>query len=186
MLAVTARDLAVRAQRAGLADWVEILGSQTLIVSPVVLGAGLFVLLIPHVAVFDWAIYLAIVLNGLIAIPYVIRLVGPVLRRNAEHHDRLCASLGLSGLNRLVLVEWPALAGTATTAMAISAALATGDLTAIVLFGSGQSDTLAKLLFSALGTYRMGEAAVLAMLLTATCLAVFVVVEGAGRIGRRA
>ncbi len=186
MLAVTARDLAVRAQRIGLADWVEILGSQTLIVSPVVLGAGLFVLFVPHVAVFDWAIPLAIVLNGLIAIPYVIRLVGPVLRRNAEHHDRLCASLGLTGLNRLVLVEWPALAGTATTAMAISAALATGDLTAIVLFGSGQSDTLAKLLFSALGTYRMGEAAVLAMLLTATCLAVFVVVEGAGRIGRRA
>ncbi len=186
MLAVTARDLAIRAQRTGLADWVEILGSQTLIVSPVVLGAGLFVLLIPHIAVFDWAIPLAIVLNGLIAIPYVIRLVGPVLRRNAEHHDRLCASLGLSGLNRLVLVEWPAVAGTATTAMAISAALATGDLTAIVLFGSGQSDTLAKLLYSALGTYRMGEAAVLAMLLTVTCLAVFVVVEGAGRIGRRA
>ena len=186
MLSVTARDLAVRARRPGVADWVEILGSQTLIVSPVVLGAGLFVLLMPHIKVFEWALPLAIVLNGLITIPFVIRLVSPVIRRNAEHHDRLCASLGVSGARRVALIEWPALAGTATTAMAIAAALSTGDLTAIILFGSGQTETLARLLFGALGTYRMGEAAVLALLLTATCLVVFLLIEGVGRFGRRA
>ena len=185
MLSVTSRDLAVRARRPGAGNWIEILGSQTLIVSPVVLGAGLFVLLFPHVAVFDWALPLAIVLNGLIAIPFVIRFVSPVIRRNAEHHDRLCASLGVLGWKRVALVEWPALAGPATTATAIAAALATGDLTAIVLFGAGQSDTLAKLLFNSLGTYRMDEAAVLALLLTATCLAVFLLIEGVGRVGRR-
>ena len=38
--------------------------------------------------------------------------------------------------------------------------------------------TLALLLYRALGSYRMDEAAVLALLLVMTCLAVFVVVEG--------
>ena len=186
MLAATTRDVAVRAKRPQFADRLELFGSQTLIVSPIVLGAGLFVLLLPFVPVFNWALPLAALVNGLIAVPYVLRLVGPVLRRNAEHHDRLCGSLGLSGWSRVRHLEWPIARPQAVTALALTSALAAGDLTAIALFGTGRDATLSLLLYQALGSYRMGEAGVLALLLLGTCLAIFVVIERFGNVRARA
>ena len=185
MLAVTTRDVAVRAGRPRLADRIELLGSQTLVVSPIVLGAGIFVLLLPFVSVFDWALPLAALVNGLVSVPYVLRLVGPVLRRSAEHHDRLCGSLGLSGWNRVRHLEWPMARRTAVTALALTSALSAGDLTAIALFGTGNEATLSLLLYQALGSYRMDEAAVFALLLVAICLSIFVVIERLGNAGTR-
>ena len=176
-LVATSRDIACRQGRPGRADRLELAASLTLVVSPVVLGAGLFVLLLP-LGVFDWALPLAALVNGIVAMPYVIRLLGPALRRCAEHHDRLCAGLGIGGWARLRHVEWQEARRPAATALALAAALATGDLTAIALFGSEREATLPLLLYRALGSYRMDEAAVLALLLAATCLAVFVAVEG--------
>lgn len=185
MLAATTRDMAVRADRPQVADRLELLGSQTLVVSPIVLGAGLFVLLMPVIVVFDWALPLAALVNGLVAVPYVLRLVSPALRRNAEYHDRLCASLGLTGWNRIRRLEWPLARRPIMTAMALTSALAAGDLTAIALFGTGREATLSLLLYQALGSYRTGEAAVLALLLVAVCLAVFIVIERIGNAGGR-
>ncbi len=185
MLAMTTRDVAIRGKRPQLADRLEIFGSQTLVVSPVVLGAGLFVLLLPFVPVFDLALPLAALVNGLVAVPYALRLVGPVLRRTAEHHDRLCGSIGLTGWNRVRQLEWPAARRNAATAMALTSAMAAGDLTAIALFGTGREATLSLLLYQALGSYRMGEAAVLALLLIGVCLSMFVVIERLGSVGAR-
>ena len=178
LLLATTRDLAVRGARVALANRLETAGSLTLVISPVVLGAGLFVLLLPVIPVLDWALPLAALVNAVVMTPYVLRLVGPVLRRTAEHHDRLCASLGLNGWARIRLLEWPAARGVVATALALTAALATGDLTAIALFGTERDATLALLLYRALGSYRMDEAAVLALLLVLSCLAVFVIIEG--------
>ncbi len=176
-LVATSRDIAVRQGRPGRADRLELAASLTLVVSPVVLGAGLFVLLLP-LGVFVWALPLAALVNGMVAMPYAIRLLGPAMRRCAEHHDRLCAGLGMAGWARLRHVEWQEARRPAATALALAAALATGDLTAIALIGSEREATLSLLLYRALGSYRMDEAAVLALLLAATCLAVFVAVEG--------
>ncbi|MBT5435321.1 MAG: thiamine/thiamine pyrophosphate ABC transporter, permease protein [Rhodospirillaceae bacterium] len=177
-LLITTRDMAIRGARLGRADRMELAGSLTLVMSPIVLGAGLFVLLLPLVPVFDWALPLATLVNAMVTMPYVLRVLGPVLRRTAEHHDRLCASLGMAGWSRLRHLEWPAARQAVATSLALAAALATGDLTAIALFGTEREATLALLLYRALGSYRMDEAAVLALLLVMTCLAVFVVVEG--------
>ena len=177
-LLATTRDLAVRARRTRLADRMELAGSLTLVISPIVLGAGLFVLLLPVVPVFDWALPLAAMVNGIVAVPYVLRILAPTLRRTAEHHDRLCASLGLRGWARIRHLEWPASRKGIATAWALASALATGDLTAIALFGTERDATLSLMLYRALGSYRMDEAAVLALLLVGLCLAVFIVIEG--------
>jgi thiamine transport system permease protein len=116
--------------------------------------------------------------NGIVAVPYVLRILAPTLRRTAEHHDRLCASLGLRGWSRIRHLEWPASRRGIATAWALASALATGDLTAIALFGTQRDATLSLMLYRALGSYRMDEAAVLALLLVSLCLAVFVVIEG--------
>ncbi len=185
LLGATTCDLAMRRHRRRLADVLEIAGSQTLIVSPVVLGAGLFVLLLGHVRVFDWALPLAALVNGLVCVPYVLRLVSPVLRRTAAHHDRLCASLGLAGIRRIVWLEGPLALRPLATTLALATALAAGDLTAIALFGTEREATLALLLYRALGSYRMDEAAVIALFLVLVCLAIFVAIEGLGRVAAR-
>ena len=105
-LLVTTRDLKYRRWRPRLAERLELLGSLNLVVSPTVLGAGLFVLLLPMVDVMGLALPLVVIVNGIIFVPYVLRTLGPAFYRVAENHDRLCASLGVRGLDRLRLVEF--------------------------------------------------------------------------------
>ncbi len=176
-LAWSARDIAIRRGNARRADRLELAGSLNLVVSPTVFGAGLFVLLLPLGHVFSYALPIAALVNGIIAVPYVLRLVGPALRQTALHHDRLCAGLAIGGLDRLRLVEWPAARRGIALAMALAAALGAGDLTVIALFGNQDSITLPLLLYRALGAYRTGEAAVLALLLVGLCLVLFLVIE---------
>jgi len=166
-----------RRRRARWAGAIELGGSLVLVVSPLVLGAGLFVLLLPLVDVLAVGLWLVVVVNAVMGLPYVIRLLGPPMMRLAAEQDRLCASLGIAGWDRFRLVEWPALRRPAALALAVAAALAMGDLGAIALFGGGDTATLPLLLYQRLGGYRLDEAAVTALLLVALCLGVFALVE---------
>ena len=183
---LTSRELRMRRRRPRAAEAVELSGSLVLVVSPIVLGAGLFVALMPLTDVFSVGLELVIVVNAMMGLPYVIRLLGPPLMRVAEQHDRLCASLGIAGWNRLGLVEWPALRHPAGLALAVCSALAMGDLGAIALFGTRETATLPLLLYQRMGSYRLDEAAVTALVLVTMCLALFVVIErGMGGRGAR-
>ena len=95
---LTSRELRMRRWRPRAAEAVELSGSLVLVVSPIVLGAGLFVALMPLTDVFSVGLELVVVVNAMMGLPYVIRLLGPPLMRVAEQHDRLCASLGIAGL----------------------------------------------------------------------------------------
>ena len=61
-------------------------------------------------------------------------------------------------------------------AAAVTATLAAGDLGAIALFGSERMQTLPLLLYTRLGSHRLDEAAVTAMLLVCTCLVLYSVI----------
>ena len=143
------------------------------------LGAGLFVLLSPVADVFSVALGLVVVVNAVMGLPYVIRVLGPPVMRVAEQHDRLCTSLGIAGWNRLRLVEWPAVRKAAGLALALVSALAAGDLGAIALFGTQDTATLPLLLYQRLSSYRLGEAAVTALVLVALSLGLFAAIERA-------
>ncbi|MFQ5785949.1 MAG: thiamine/thiamine pyrophosphate ABC transporter permease [Alphaproteobacteria bacterium] len=185
-LLMTSRELRLRMYRKRLAEAVEWGGSLVLVVSPIVLGAGLFVLLLPLADVFEVGLGLVVAVNAVMGLPYVVRLLGPPLMRLAEHHDRLCASLGVAGWNRLRLIDWPALRRPAALAFAVAATLAMGDLGAIALFGTRETATLPLLLYRRMGSYRLDEAAVTALFLVMLCLLLFFVVErGMGGRGER-
>jgi thiamine transport system permease protein len=162
----------------------ELGGSLVLVVPPLVLGTGYFVLLNPIADVFALGLALVVVANALMGLPYVIRILGPALSRVAAQHGRLCESLGIHGWRRLRLVEWPLVRRQAGLALALCAALSTGDLGVIALFGTGDTTTLPLLLYQRLASYRMGEAAVTALLLLGLSLGLFVALErliGGGR-----
>jgi thiamine transport system permease protein len=185
-LLLTSRELRLRRYRPRAATAMETAASLVLVVPPLAIGTGLFAVLSPVADVFALGIALVILVNAIMGLPYVIRTLGPPLMRAGEQHDRLCASLGIAGWNRLRLVEWPLLRRPVGLALALSAALAVGDLGVIALFGTQDTTTLPLLLYQRMAAYQLDAAAVTAVVLAAVCFGLFAVIErGVGGRGRR-
>jgi thiamine transport system permease protein len=163
--------------RSKAARLVDLAGSIVYVVPPLVMATGMFVLLSPHVDVFDWVYPIVIAINALMGLPFVIRCLGPALRQNHSRYHRLCLGLSLQGWNRFRYVEWPLLRRPLGLAIALVAVLAMGDLGVIALFGSTRSSTLALMIYQQLGAYLVAQATVTAVMLLLLCLGVFVFVE---------
>ncbi|MBL8580038.1 MAG: thiamine/thiamine pyrophosphate ABC transporter permease [Mesorhizobium sp.] len=154
-----------------------------LVVPPIVIGAGWFILLRHTGAVFAVAPAMVVFVNAVMAMPFVIRAIRPAFDAAAERNDRLCAQLGISGWNRTRLIDWPALRGPIATGLAFAMALSLGDLGVIALFGSDAVQTLPYLLLARMGSYRTDDAAGLALLLGLLCLALIFLADRFGAKG---
>jgi thiamine transport system permease protein len=75
--------------------------SLILVVPPVVIGAGWFILLRNRMDVFALAPVLVVAVNAAMAMPFVSRVLRPSYDAARRRHDRLCAQLGVSGIDRL-------------------------------------------------------------------------------------
>lgn len=175
---MSSRTLRQRLSRPSAAARLELSASLILVVPPFVLATGLFVLLRPVANVFALGMPLVILVNALMALPFVVRFLGGPVMAETQRHDRLCQSLGIAGWTRLRLIAWPELRRPVALALAVAATLSLGDLGVIALFGSQNFATLPLLLYQAMGGFRMGEAAVIAALLSLLCLVLFLVIEG--------
>jgi thiamine transport system permease protein len=176
LLLDTSSDLAVlgRKRKASL---IEMLGSIVYVVPPLVIGTGLFVLMAPHLNVFDWAIPVVIVINAMMGLPFVIRTLGPAMRQNKMRYQNLCASLALTKWQRFKTVEWPLLRKPVGLSSALVAAMAMGDLGVIALFGTPEITTLPLMLYHQLSAYLIPNAAVTAVFLLTFCLLIFWLLE---------
>ncbi len=178
---VRARQRLEAARNGGAPGLVERLtengSSLILVVPPVVLGAGWFILLRHAFDVFASAPAMVFAVNAAMALSFALRALRPAHDAVAARHDRLAASLGIRGVARLRLIDWPALRGPALTAFAFAMALSLGDLGVIALFGSDSVQTLPYLLLARLGSYRTADAAGLALILAAMCLALIFAAE---------
>jgi thiamine transport system permease protein len=152
-------------------------GLVSLTVPPFALVAGLFVLLRPYSGSAWLAPCLVVVINALMALPWTLRQIeGPMLSAQLRH-GRLCTSLGIAGLDRLRLVDWPLLRRPFTIAFATAFCLSLGDLGVAAFFGSGEFVTLPLVVLQRLGAYRMAEAGAAALLLAGMILCVYLVAE---------
>jgi thiamine transport system permease protein len=184
-LSETLRHLRFRRYARRGAAMMEAGGSLMLVVPPLALGTGLFVLLSPHLDVLAWAPLFVVTINACLCLPYVLRSLEEPMQLIMERHDRLARSLGIRGFDRLRLVEWPVLRRPLGRAAALSAALAVGDLGVIALFGTPGTATLPLLLYQRLAAYQFDAAAVVALLLLGLCLLLFIALErGLGGDGR--
>jgi thiamine transport system permease protein len=170
-IAVAASIALLSARAPALQAFAQSGGGMLLAVSPVVLGAGWFLALRPVVDPFAAAPVIVVLANALLALPFALRLLAPGWMAGRARHDRLCASLGLTGWRRLHIVEGRALFRPLVAALMLAALLSLGDLGVIALFGSDTVQTLPALLHARLGSYRTDDAAGLAFLLTISCLA---------------
>ena len=161
------------AGKTGKARLVDLAGSIVYVVPPLVIGSGVFVLLSPHVDVFDWVYPIVIIINALMGLPFVIRSLGPALRQNHARYHYLCQSLSLQGWNRFRYLEWPLLRRPLGLAAALVTALAMGDLGVIALFGTPHTTTLPLMIYQQLGAYMIPHATVTALVLLLLSLTVF-------------
>jgi thiamine transport system permease protein len=152
-----------------------------LVVPPIVIGAGWFVLLRHAGDAFALAPVMVVTVNAVMAMPFALRAVRPAYDAASERHERLCAQLGIRGWSRLRLIEWPVLRRPLSTGFAFAMALSLGDLGVIALFGSDQVQTLPYLLLARMGSYRTADAAGLALLLGLICLALMALADRLGK-----
>lgn len=153
--------------------------SLVLLVPPVVLGAGWFLLLRPFGDVSRFAPAIIVAINALMALPFVHRILAPAMATHSARTDRLTASLGIRGLHRLRWIDLPPLRKPLLMAFSFAMALSLGDLGAVALFGSQDMVTLPWLLYSRMGSYRTADAAGLALFLGLLCL-IFTMLGTAG------
>ncbi|CAN7430224.1 thiamine/thiamine pyrophosphate ABC transporter permease ThiP [Rhizobium sp. LjRoot98] len=182
LLCVVSASLMIRARQAalssrrpavllrGLAVGIFASSSLVLLVPPVVLGAGWFLLLRPFGDVARFAPLLVILINTLMALPFVYRVLEPAMATHTARTAKLAVSLGLSGWHRLRLIDWPGLRRPLLMALSFACALSLGDLGAVALFGSQDMVTLPWLLYSRMAGYRSTDAAGLALFLGLVCL----------------
>lgn len=151
-----------------------------LVVPPIVIGAGWFILLRQVADVFALAPVMVVTVNAAMAIPFATRAIRPAHDDAAIRHDRLCAQLGIGGFDRWRLIDWPVLRRPLATGFAFAMALSLGDLGVIALFGSDAVQTLPYLLFQRMGSYRTADAAGLALILALLCLCLMMAAERLG------
>lgn len=176
-LLTSTRHLRVRLQRDRTSQWVQMAGNIILVLPPLVLGTGLFLLLRPWADVFSIALVLVVMINSLMALPFVLRILEGPMMSIASTQDKLTRSLGIQGWNRWRYIDWPQIRKPLALSLALSATLSAGDLSAIALFGSERVRTLPLLLYQRMGSYRLEEAAVTAGILLLACLMMFVIVQ---------
>jgi thiamine transport system permease protein len=172
-LLVTSRHLRVRLGHERSGRWLANSGLVILVMPSIVVSAGLFLLLRHVIDVFSQAIWLVVLVNALLGLPFACAVLSDAMITAAERCDRLCAALGVLGANRLRLIEWPLIRKPLGLAMGLCSALAAGDLTAVALFGSQRFQTLPWLLYQRIGSYRIAEASATALLLLLLCLSLF-------------
>ncbi len=114
---------------------------------------------------------LVVVINMLMAMPFTMRILEPAIIAHHHAHDRLAASLDITGLARLRVLDWPCLKAMVIAALSFGMALSMGDLGAIAIFGSDGFITLPALLAAKLGSYRSQDAAGIALILAFIALA---------------
>ncbi len=145
-------------------------GSLILLVPPVVVATGWFLVLRTFGETGRFAPAVITVLNALMALPFVVRVLEPAYRTHLARTARLALSLGVTGLHRLRWIDLPALKKPLLTAFAFAMALSLGDLGAVAIFGAEGFVTLPWLLFSRMASYRTADAAGIALLLGVICL----------------
>ena len=153
-----------------------------LVIPPIVIGAGWFILLRKSGgAVFGAAPFMVVAVNAVMAMPFAMRAIRPAYDFASARHERLCAQLDIRGWARLRLIDWPPLKRPAATAFAFAMALSLGDLGVIALFGSQDVQTLPYLVLQRMSAYRTQDAAGLALLLGVLCFSLMMIADWLSR-----
>ena len=160
----------------------EVVGSLGIAVSPIVMGAGTFLMLKNFGNPYLLAIPVTATVNALISLPFVIRILKPPAEEIRTEFDNLSRAIGLAGIYWIWWVYLRRLKRPIGFSLGLAAALSMGDLGVIVLFGSGEIATLPLKIYQLMGSYRSEEALASALLLSLLAFGSFAVFDRIGRM----
>lgn len=163
----------------GLAALYDLLPNALLAVPPFALTAGLFLIVRPFTDPATAGLLLLPLINGLAALPFAYRYIAPRLVTAEERYGRLAASLGLTGMAKLRIMDWPIVKRPLGAGFALAMALSFGDFGIIALFGGAELRTLPYLLYERLGSYRLDEASAIGLFIV---LIAFVLAHASSRL----
>lgn len=164
-------------QQAKLANGILNAGMVILAIPTLVLALGLFLLLKNIETNTAWLFAVVVLCNALMALPFVIRVLSLPLQSQWAELNPLCEILGIRGLARWKVVEWPRLKAPLGYAFALASTLSLGDFTAIALFGDDSFTSLPQLLYQQLARYQMAQASVTTWVLLVLCGVTFYLVK---------
>ncbi len=159
----------------------ETAGYLPLIIPPLVLATGLFLLLRPRLGIASEGLMLVALINAMMALPFVMQLLRGPLRNLDPASARLADQLGIRGWYRWRWLHWPRLRRPLALGLAYGTGLSLGDFGVIALFGSPSAPTLPVLLYQQLGSYQINAAAGTGLWLMLVLLALFGLLNQAGR-----
>jgi thiamine transport system permease protein len=162
-----------------------IAGALPLASSPLVLGAGLLLALRAVATPESLALPVTALVDGLLALPFALRVLAAPLAEIEARHGRLAQSLGIAGARRLRIVILPLLRPSLGFAAGLAAALSVGNLGVVALFAGEGGATLPLLMSRLMGAYRLEAAAGVGLVTLALALLLFWSFDrwGAGRAG---
>ncbi|MFT6979789.1 MAG: thiamine transport system permease protein [Marinobacter psychrophilus] len=148
-------------------------GYLPLIVPPLVLGTGLFLLFRPSLGAAGQGMLLVALINAMMALPFILQLVRGPLASLDQPSRQLADQLGILGWYRWRWLHWPRLKRPLALALAYGVGLSLGDFGVIALFGSPGAPTLPVLLYQQLGSYQLVAAAATGLWLILLLLMIF-------------
>lgn len=160
---------------------IDTVGILPVAASPLVLGAGLYLIAFPLINPVALALPVTALVNALMALPFALRALVPPLREAEAAYGKLAQSVGLAGWARLRLFTLPRLRRPLGFSAGLAAALSMGDLGVITLFADPAQATLPLQMYRLMAAYRLDDAAAAALLLVALSLAAFWAFDRGGR-----
>lgn len=151
--------------------------------SPLVLGTGLFLLVLPFASPFTLALPVTALVNALMSLPFAVHALRPEADAVRRDYGRLSAALGLKGWAWVRWVYLPRVRRPLGFGAGLTAALSMGDLGVIALFADPDRATLPLQIYRLMGAYRMEQAGAAALLLLILSLGLFWLFDRGGRIG---
>lgn len=161
---------------ARMRQWLQLIGLFGLAVPTVVLGAGWFIWLRGNIG--PWGSLLIMGSNGVMSVPYVLKMMVPVWSVLHVQYGPLRDQLGLSERIWWRHVLWPLSRTALGTALAVSICMSLGDLGIVAIFGDQSSvATMPLLLQNQMADYHYGDAAVTSAMLMLTIGVTFALVD---------
>ena len=146
-----------------------------LVFSPVLISSGFFILFRQYLGILNPGIWIVILINAVFTIPLSYSLIKTSFYKIFFEQDFLSQSLGLKGLRRFMLIEWPVIKTPVITAFVVTSIISTSDLVIISFFGTNNFSTLSLFMFRLMGSYQIEEAQALALLFLIYCFIYFVI-----------
>ncbi|MEM9715328.1 MAG: thiamine/thiamine pyrophosphate ABC transporter permease ThiP [Pseudomonadota bacterium] len=151
-------------------------------VSGLVLGTGFFLILQPFLRPSSVALPVTVSVNAMMALPFVLRILGPAVQDAQKDFGRLADSLSLKGFDRWRIAYLPRIKRPLGFAAGLTAALSMGDLGVITLFSDGDNATLPLQVYRLMNSYQMEAARAAALVLLALSLGLFWLFDKGGRV----